>query len=217
MKLSKRLEACVNYTDGFLNLADIGTDHAQLPIAAIERGYVSKAQAIDNKHGPYVIAFSNVKKHDMTDKIDVVLGDGINKITTDTDVVVIAGMGGELIAKILLKDSTKNVKRFILQANNHASKIREILPQLHYKIVDELVLEDQNKIYEVIVIEPGETLLTDEEIEYGPLNLIYKPHFFIKKINQEIIQLDYILTQINDPKKIKIVTTKLSRLKEFLQ
>ena len=217
MKLSKRLEACVNYTDGFLNLADIGTDHAQLPIAAIKRGYVSKAQAIDNKHGPYVMAFSNVKRNELTDKIDVILGDGINKISPETDVVVISGMGGELIAKILLNDSTQNVKRFVLQPNNHASKIREILPQLRYKIVDEIVLEDQYKIYEVIVIEPGNQDLSDEQIEYGPFNLTYKPHFFIKKINQEIIQLEYILTQLNDLEKIEKVNTKLSRVKEFLK
>ena len=68
MSLSKRLLACAQYTDGFMKLADIGTDHALLPIYCINEGYVSQALAIDNKEGPYVIAYSNVKKNDLNHK-----------------------------------------------------------------------------------------------------------------------------------------------------
>ena len=123
MKLSKRLSLCAKYTEGFINLADIGTDHALLPITCIQSGYVNKAQAIDNKKGPFVIAYSNVKKNNLTDRIKVKLSDGISEIDDDTDVVVIAGMGGELISKILQKDDKKQVKRFILQPNNNVEII----------------------------------------------------------------------------------------------
>lgn len=216
MKLSKRLEACVSFTDGFINLADIGTDHAQLPIAAIQRGFVSKAQASDNKHGPYVIAFSNVKKHKLDHKINVVLAEGISKIEDDTDVVVIAGMGGELIASILINDSCKDVKRFILQPNNNSSKIREILPEIGYRIIDELVLEDQNKIYEVVIIEKGISNLTQDQIDFGPYNILYKPHFFIKKLNQELIQLEYVKTKINDKNELESVDARIRKIKELI-
>ena len=112
MKLSRRLSLCAKYTDGFLNLADIGTDHALLPIVCVKNGYVMKAQAIDNKRGPFVIAFSNVKRYKQEERITVKLSDGISEIDDDTDVVVIAGMGGDLISQILEKDDKKNVKRF---------------------------------------------------------------------------------------------------------
>lgn len=217
MNLSKRLEACCFYTDGFLNLADIGTDHAQLPIAAIKRGYVSKAQAIDNKHGPYVIAFANVKKWEVEDKIKVILGNGLEKIEEDTDVCVIAGMGGELISEIITSHPTKNIKRFILQPNNNSDKIRMVLPSIGFKIKDELVLEDQNKIYEVIVLEKGESVLTEEEILYGPINLKQRPFYFLKKIQQEIIQTEYVITKVTDEQEKTQLNTKLNKLKEMLK
>ena len=74
MKISKRLSTCLKYTEGFNKLADIGTDHALLPINAVTLGYVSSAQAIDNKQGPFVIAYSNVLKYELNDKVEVILG-----------------------------------------------------------------------------------------------------------------------------------------------
>ena len=127
MSLSKRLFTCARYTDGFVKLADIGTDHALLPIHCINEGYVLNALAIDNKEGPYVIAFSNVKKQGLEDKISVILSDGIKDIDDDVDVVVISGMGGSLISDILQKDPVRNVKRFVLQPNNDSKSIRKII------------------------------------------------------------------------------------------
>jgi tRNA (adenine22-N1)-methyltransferase len=217
MRLSKRLEVCVSFTDGFLNLADIGTDHAQLPIAAIQRGYVSKAQAIDNKYGPYVTAFSTVKKWEMEQKIKVILGDGLEKIEDDTDVCVIAGMGGDLIRDILTAHSTKNIKRFILQPNKDAFKIRSMLTDINFKIKDELVLEEQNKIYDVMILERGNEDLTEDEILYGPVNIKQKPFYFLKKMNQEIIRTEFILSQKTDDTDRQILEHKLAKLKELLQ
>ncbi len=216
MLLSKRLEACVNFTDGFNNLADIGTDHAQLPIAAVKRGYVSKAQAIDNKHGPYVIAFANVKKWDMEAKVKVVLGDGIEKIEEDTDVCVVAGMGGELIRDIITSHPTKNIKRLILQPNNNSEKIRAVLNSINFKIKDELVLEDQNKIYEVIIADKGNESLSEDEIKFGPINLKQKPFYFLKKIQQEIIQTEYVLSKVSNEQEKQSLENRLSKLRELL-
>ncbi|MCK5761700.1 MAG: tRNA (adenine(22)-N(1))-methyltransferase TrmK [Candidatus Izimaplasma sp.] len=115
MNLSKRLNSCLRFTEGFKRLADIGTDHALLPIEAIEHGCVLSAVAIDNKIGPFKIAFNNVKKSGFEKKITVLLSDGLEKLDDEVDVVVVSGMGGGLIANILLKHSLKNVKRVILQ------------------------------------------------------------------------------------------------------
>ena len=217
MNLSKRLLTCARYTDGFLHLADIGTDHAKLPIHAVESGYVMDALAIDNKEGPYVIAFSNVKKAELEDKIKVVLGDGISKITEETDVVVISGMGGGLIKDILSKDPIKNVKRFILQPNNDAKEVRHILPQIGFKVVDELVLEDGNKFYDIIIIERGESNLTSFEEEFGPINLKLKPYYFVERINKEMKRLERIASNLkNSPTSIG-VKARIELLKEALK
>lgn len=217
MGLSKRLETCLRYTDGFNHLADIGTDHAQLPIEAIKRGYVLDALAIDNKEGPYVIAFANVKKHNLQDRIKVVLSDGLEKINENTDVCVIAGMGGELITNIMTKHSLKNIKRFIIQPNNHVSKIRQILPSIGFYIKDELILEDQNKIYEILILERGTSNLTEDEIEFGRYNLKTKPFYFLKKCNQEIIQLEYILSQVSTEEEKQKIENDLKKRKELVR
>jgi len=206
MDLSKRLYACARYTDGFQKLADIGTDHAFLPIHCVQEGYVSKALAIDNKEGACVNANSNVKNRDLQHKITVIKGDGIEQIDEDTDVVVIAGMGGNLIANILTNHSVKNVNRFILQPNNEADKVRSIVSKLGFHIIDELVLEENRKIYDIIVIEQGVKHYTDFEVQFGPINLIQKPHFFIKRIEKEISKLHKILPNITtDQRKISIL------------
>jgi tRNA (adenine22-N1)-methyltransferase len=217
MKLSKRLESCARFTDGFHNLADIGTDHALLPITCVKNGYVFKAQAIDNKEGPYVIAFSNVRKNNMQDKISVVKADGISEIEEDTDVVVISGMGGELIRDIITKDDRKKVKRFILQPNNNAEAIRAVLKDIQYRIIDELVLEDQNKIYDILVIEPGDSNYSDLEIQFGPVNLVHKPFYYQKRIAGELCKLNSVLDNIPNKDEKDKVAKRIDILKEVLR
>lgn len=214
LDLSKRLYACARYTDGFNELADIGTDHAFLPIHCVQEGYVSKALAIDNKEGPFVIAYSNVLKRNLQDKITVIKGDGIEKITNDTDVVVIAGMGGKLISEILTKHPTKNVKRFILQPNNDPDKIRSILKDINYLIVDELVMKENHKYYDIIVIEKGSPDYSSFEVNFGPINLKQKPFYFIERIDKEINKLKAILPNVTTDQRRVSLLARIKLLEE---
>lgn len=214
MQLSKRLEACLQYTEGFVKLADIGTDHALLPIVAVQRGNVLNALAIDNKFGPYIQARTNILKYQVADKVKVLLGDGLEKIDDEVDVVVISGMGGELIMKILSSYPHKNIKRFILQPNNNVPFIRKQLELIQFQLVDELVLEDQGKIYELLVIEPGQMSLTEQEIEFGPVNLRQRPYHFIKKIMRELAHLSSILPNIEQPEERDKIERRIDMLQE---
>ncbi|PAT02367.1 hypothetical protein CI105_03225 [Candidatus Izimaplasma bacterium ZiA1] len=214
MSLSKRLNACVTYTSGFNKLADIGTDHAFLPITAVQNGYVFEALAIDNKEGPYVIAYSNIKRANLEDKIKPILGDGLAAITDDVDVVVISGMGGKLISNILIKDPLKNVKRLILQPNSDAHYIRAILPFIGFYIIDELFISEGKKYYEVIVLEKGNKVYDPLEIKYGPILLKDKPFFFQNKIFKDIEYYSKVLPNISNLEKIKSIESKLKELNE---
>jgi len=214
MHLSTRLEACLKYTEGFVKLADIGTDHAMLPIVAVERGNVMKALAIDNKFGPFIQARTNVNKYQVTEKVKVLLGDGLEKIDDETDVVVISGMGGELIVKILSSSDLRNVKRIIIQPNNNVPLVRAILEQIEYHIVDELVLEDTKKLYEIIVVEKGTITLSTTEMEFGPINLIEKPYYFIQKVQRELDHLRSIIDNIEQPEERKKVEDRIQLLQE---
>lgn len=216
MILSKRLTNCLHFTSGFNKLADIGTDHAFLPIQAIKEGYVSKALAIDNKEGPFVIAYSNVKKHGLQDSITVIKGDGIEKIDDEVDVVVISGMGGNLIRKILLEHSLRNVKRIILQPNSDSDQIRTILSEIGFKIIEEVILMDNKKFYDIIVLERGQQKLNTLEELFGPINLQDKSYFFTLRIKKEMDSLNRVLQQVTAKEDIIRIKARLELLKEAL-
>lgn len=217
MSLSKRLTSCLKFTQGFNKLADIGTDHAQLTIAAVESGFVSEALAIDNKIGPFSIAYNNVKNSDFYSKIRVLLSDGLKSLDDKVDVVVIAGMGGILIKNILINDSLRNVKRFILQPNNDPDSIREILHKIGYYIVDELIINDKGKYYDLIIIEPGTVDYTKLQIVFGPINLKEKPRFFVKRIEEELERLKELLLSISLVDRRITIEARIVLLEEALK
>jgi tRNA (adenine22-N1)-methyltransferase len=216
VKLSKRLLNCAQFTVGFNRLADIGTDHAHLPIHCVKEGFVSSAMAIDNKEGPFVIAFSNVKKQNLDSKITVIKGDGLDKIDENVDVVVISGMGGSLISRILMKNDLKNVKRFILQPNNDTEAVRRSLKRIGFKIIDEIVLLDSSKIYDIIVIEKGKAEYNNLELIFGPINLSEKPFYFTKRIQSEIKNLTEITNKVIDPSQKVQIMARIKLLEEAL-
>lgn len=214
--MSKRLQACLNYTRKFNNLADIGTDHALLPIEAVKEGYVYKAQAIDNKYGPFLRATKNVKAYDLKDKIKVKLGDGLEKIEADTDVAVVSGLGGSTMRDILLAKANLSLKRIILNANNNPYQVRAILSQIDYHIIDELVIKEAGKYYFLIVLEPSFTPLTKQEVLFGPVNLKEKTHFFKEYYKKELKNYESILTQIEQAKDKKPIQQQITEIKEVL-
>ncbi len=217
MALSKRLSSCLKYTQGFTRLADIGTDHALLPIAAIEQGYVLSAIAIDNKIGPFGIAYNNIKNSKFENRIKVLLGDGLEKIDDDVDVVVISGMGGNLVANILLEHSLRNVKRVILQPNSDSDLVREILSDIGYYIVDEIIINEKNKLYDLIVIEPGIMEYTNLQKIFGPINLKEKSHFFVIRIETEIKRLEELLQQVPSSERTIAIKARIMLLEEALK
>ena len=100
--LSKRLRKIADMVDGGSKLADIGTDHAYLPVYLMKEKKILSAVAGDIHYGPYKTAYNFVRNNNMDNSIDVRIGDGLTILNPgETDVLVIAGMGGATIVKIL--------------------------------------------------------------------------------------------------------------------
>ena len=100
--LSKRLAAVAAMVRQGSRVADIGTDHAFLPVHLAESGITPSAIASDLRKGPCASAEKTVKAAGLADKIAVRLGDGLSSVLPDeVDDIVIAGMGGETVAAIL--------------------------------------------------------------------------------------------------------------------
>lgn len=128
LNLKGRLSLCAAYVREGSRLADIGTDHGYLPIALCESGRIPSALACDINPMPLASARENIARRGLSGRIATRLCDGLSAVAADeADDIVIAGMGGELIAGILdacgwIRDGSK---RLILQPmTRHEALIR---------------------------------------------------------------------------------------------
>lgn len=166
MELSKRLETIAGaVTPGHI-VADIGTDHGYVPIYLLKKGISPGAFAMDVNPGPLDRAREHIKREKLEDYISVLLSDGLDRLSTDeTDTVVIAGMGGELICRIL-KDAPEFLragKEFILQPQSEWFKVRRFLYEHEYEILKEWFLKEDGKYYVVIKAVPETAAIYSEE------------------------------------------------------
>lgn len=153
MELKGRLKLIADLILEGSFLCDVGTDHAYIPIYAVETGICSKAVAADIREGPVRIAARNVAKHMLQDKIDVRLGGGlIPLLKNELGTVVIAGMGGLLITEILQESYDKAISTdtLILQPMNDLETVRQYLYKNGFEIINERIAVEERKIYNVI-------------------------------------------------------------------
>ena len=189
-KLSKRLEKVASFVPTGAVVADMGSDHAYLPCYLVHKGIASRAVAGEVVKGPYESAVKQVRTEGLTDKITVRMADGLAAVEEGDEItaVTIAGMGGPLIVSILEKhpQALKTVTRLILQPNIHAKAIREWALANQWAIQDEVILEEDGKVYEVLVLQRGEMKLSEAEILLGPKLMSTKSPVFVQKWSREI-------------------------------
>lgn len=190
MNRIKEITKCIG---NYRCLADVGCDHGLLIIEAFNSCNLKKAIAIDNKEGPLQQAINNISNYNFKSNVRFSLSSGISDIDDDTDVVVIAGMGGKLISNIL-DGNIRNVNRFILQPNRDTFDVRKKIQDIGFKIVFEKMVYDSGKYYEIIVSDKTDDVLcySNDELEFGPYFLNNKSELFIEKWQNEITKLDNI-------------------------
>ncbi len=149
-KLDSRLRTALKYLRKDKTLADIGTDHAYLPIYAVQNGFSKRAIASDINEGPTERARNNVAECGLAEKITVIRTNGLCGLECfSPDDIAIFGMGGELIAHIIESSPwVKNKdKRFILQPMTAAEDLRKYLAKNGFSIIEETLSEQSEKLY----------------------------------------------------------------------
>ena len=186
-KLSKRLSAAASFVRDGAVCADIGTDHAYLPISLVLSGKAKYAIASDINEGPILKARENVEKYGLNDRICTRVAAGLDGIEQyKPDYILICGMGGELIAKIL--DASEYVKnksvKLILQPMTSIKELREYL-SCGFLIYDEEIVLDSGKLYQIICAEydGNDHLFSETELELGKINIINKEPLFKDFVN----------------------------------
>jgi len=219
-KLSKRLETVASYVPTGAILADIGSDHAYLPCYLAHKGIIKHAIAGEVVKGPFESAERQVRTEGLANKIEVRLADGLAAVKEEdyVNTVTICGMGGPLIVSILEKnpESLKHVTRLILQPNIHAKVIREWAMKNGWAIHEETILEEDRKIYEILVLQRGEMKLTEAETLLGKQLLNNKSETFLAKWTRELENWERILKSIENVEQTEDIVKKKADLQHLI-
>lgn len=228
MKISTRLREIAERLPSGCKFADIGSDHGLLPIYAIKQGIALSAVAGEVNEGPLEAARRGVLSHGVQNKIAVRKGDGLAVIEAgEVDTITISGMGGALIASILADGFTKlaGVKRLILQPNMAEGAVRRWLLEQNWLITDEIILEEDGKIYEIITADRHNEADQQNKTLYAKRSVITKAIDGSDGVALEITA-DWLLELgpllINEPnevffKKWNLEHSKLLRIYESIK
>ena len=195
--------AAVSLYDGEIKpyvAIDVGCDHAKLAIYLVQSGVCSHVTACDINEGPVNKAKENISRRTLqgkplSDYIDVVCTDGLCGLeNTDANRIFILGMGGELIANILdrakfYKEPEKKSKiKFILQPMTSEDKLREYLYAEGFKIVDEEMVLDKDRVYAVmsVVYDGKKRIGTPCEYLLGAHNITKNTQLFKRQLSRRI-------------------------------
>lgn len=213
MKLDSRLMAIANLVRKDKVFADVGTDHAYLPVYLVEKGIINRAIAADLRVGPLDNAKETVVSYNLTDKIELRLSDGLDNFSkNEVQEVAVAGMGGLLISSFIertdwLKSSDIHL---ILQPMTHIEELRKTLFDKGFIIDNEIVAEDGDKLYIIIsAYYCGDaTAYTDLDLIVGrlPFNKDDLSKKYLAKIytkyNKKLVALKNAHKECNDLEKI---------------
>lgn len=215
MKISNRLIFISSFIDSNMIIADIGSDHGLLPYYLLENKKVDKIYACDNKKGP----FENLKKtfdNKYKNQIEIKLADGLSNLPSYVNTVVMTGMGGDLIIKLLNRDKKylKNIKYLILSPHSNIKLVREFMMGLGYKIIDEGIIFD-DKFYHILKYEVGNESLSASELYFGPILLKNKNEIFYEFYNQKLNEIEYLINNKNlDKTKSNEFVKEIKLIKE---
>lgn len=150
MQLSHRLTTVAEFVTKGSRVADIGCDHAHTSIYLVENGIAVSSIAMDINKGPLQRAKENISRYGFEDKITTRLSDGAKELEPgEVDTLLISGMGGLLMNKIL-SDScqvVKTAKELVLQPQSEIALVRKYIHELGFLIEKEAMLVEDEKYY----------------------------------------------------------------------
>lgn len=150
IRLDDRLRAVAALVRNGKRVADIGTDHGYLVAYLVENNICPYGIAADLRKAPLENARQTVIQQGLSDKIELVLSDGLEKISENScDDIVIAGMGGNLIAEILEKAPWVKSERIniVAQPMTHAEVLRQYFIDNGFTINKEATATDGKRLY----------------------------------------------------------------------
>lgn len=204
--LSKRLKALANMVTDGNRLADIGTDHGYIPIYLCQTGKIPSALAMDIGKGPLQQAQTHIAEHGLSEQIKTRLSDGMAALPFgEADTILIAGMGGGLVMKILSEGAEKltGKEELILQPQSEIALVREFLRVRNFQILNEDMILEDGKYYPMMKVSQQkaaeQTKILPQEVAdaFGPV-LLQKRHPVLKEwLERELRTTNSVIEQLS--------------------
>ena len=215
MTISTRIRTIGDFISSNEKVADIGADHGYLELYLLAKHNDIFITAIENKKGPYSIlekalrGFRNVK---------LSLSDGLTAVEKGTSTVVIAGMGGLNIKKIIdaKNEKLEFINKFIIDAHRDIDVVRKTLINYGYKISKEVIVYEDNKYYVIneFIKTKNKYRYSQDEIEFG--YRIYKNKLWPKYRDYLVKRNEETIAKIKDNPKNQNIILKLQNVNERL-
>lgn len=212
--INKRLLTAAEMLRQSESVADIGTDHALLPIHIVKKGIAKRVIACDIATGPLEVAKKNIEKYNLSENIELRLADGLKGLREkECDQITILGMGGETIAGII--EDTPWVKKtdvsLILQPMSCDDRLRSYLCEKGFNIVTEKAVFSQGRIYTVI-----KAVYTGQIHSFSP-HFIYVGRLLEADGEQLVTNLSYAEKHLKSMKKCFIDIQGVDRRKDLYE
>lgn len=193
MQLSLRLEAIAGMVSEGNRLVDVGCDHGYLPVYLVQEKKIPKAIAMDVREGPLSRAREHISQYGLDQYIETRLSDGLQALKEgEGDTLVIAGMGGPLMERILTEGELvrESFSELILQPQSDIPHFRRFIREAGWEIVEEELILKDGKFYPMMKAEKGKTLplppYTEQELRFGRLLLKERHPVLLKYLLREL-------------------------------
>lgn len=217
MKINERLKKIATYVERGSKVLDVGCDHALLDVYLAKENIVREAFAADIKEGPLASAKENIEKYQVSDRVRLSLGDGLDVYRRDIDTVIISGLGGKTMQGIFSRhpECLASIQTIILSPNNYQADIKKYLCQRGFYIETESFVKENRIIYQIIVFRRGHKKYRKKEYFFGPVLLKDKNLLFREFYQRELKSREILLSLL--PKNYRFKRFQIKREMKLLQ
>lgn len=216
-ELDTRLFAAAELLGTGNTLADIGSDHAFLPIYMLKNQRIAHAIITDINDMPLKNSMDHVNQYRMQNYCEFRKGSGLEIIKDgDADLISICGMGGDLIATIIKNgiDTAKSAEKLVLQPMTNHALLRKNITEMGFRIIDEKMIRDRHLFYQIFSVQKGDEKQYKNEIdfEFSPLLRYNKDETMREYIQFQLRVQRKIFVQLQENNQLSLMNESLKKI-----